>query len=188
MSERRNTLIFPTIPKRVQSALKALPREELRNLACKNLAQGPEYKKPRIRSAGLCAPSASAGTKPKEPPKPASVTVSYQVVEQNQEAPAPASNAPGTIGTLENPFANRRSGEETPIPAVLVLAKLTDSSGLPLAFKAVSVLCAHVLRHAISWESSHGRRWRGKDENHRPTFRHIHRFGVVRRRRECSGR
>jgi len=40
--------------------------------------------------------------------------------------------------TLENPFANRRSDEEIPIPAVLVLAKLTDSTGVPLAFKAVS--------------------------------------------------
>src|SRR5215475_8386575 len=86
----------------------------------------------------LCAPSSSAGTQPKEPPKPASVTLSYRVVEQKQEEPAAAGNAPGTIGTLENPFANRHSREETPIPAVLVLAKLTDSAGAPLQFKPVS--------------------------------------------------
>src|SRR5215472_5644923 len=86
----------------------------------------------------FCAPSSSAGTKPRELPRPATVTLSYQVVEQKQEEPAAASNAPGTIGTLENPFANRRTREEVPIPAVLVLAKLTDSSGAPLAFKPVS--------------------------------------------------
>jgi len=86
----------------------------------------------------FCAPSSSAGTKPRELPRPATVTLSYQVVEQKQEEPAAASNAPGTIGTLENPFANRRTREEVLIPAVLVLAKLTDSSGAPLAFKPVS--------------------------------------------------
>jgi hypothetical protein len=86
----------------------------------------------------LFAPSASARTKPKEPPKPATVTLCYQVVEQTQETPGAAGNAPGTIGTLENPFANRRSHEEIPVPAVIVLAKLTDSSGTPLAFKPVS--------------------------------------------------
>jgi len=86
----------------------------------------------------LCAPSASAGTKPKEPPKSASVTLSYQVVEQKQETPVATGTAPGTIGTLENPFANRRSHEEVAIPAVLVLAKLTDASGAPLAFKPMS--------------------------------------------------
>jgi molybdopterin-containing oxidoreductase family membrane subunit len=85
----------------------------------------------------LCSPSASAETKPKQPPKPATVMLSYQIVEQKQEAPT-ASNAPGTIGTLENPFATRRSREDVPIPAVLVLAKLSDASGAPLPFKPVS--------------------------------------------------
>src|SRR5262249_29388777 len=86
----------------------------------------------------FCASSSSAGTKPKEPPKPATVILSYQVVEQKQKTPAATSSAPGTIGTLENPFATRHSREEAPIPAVLVLAKLTDSSGAPLPFKPVS--------------------------------------------------
>src|SRR5262249_46599216 len=33
----------------------------------------------------FCAPSASAGTKPKEPPKPAALSMRYQVVEQKHE-------------------------------------------------------------------------------------------------------
>jgi molybdopterin-containing oxidoreductase family membrane subunit len=86
----------------------------------------------------LFAPSSSAGTKPKEPPKPAAIGMSYQVMEQNQEKPASTAIAPGTIGTLENPFASRHSREEAPIPAVLVSAKLTDALGAPLAFKPVS--------------------------------------------------
>lgn len=86
----------------------------------------------------VCAPIASGGTKPKEPPKPATVTLSYQVVEQNPETSSATAPAPGTQSTLENPFANRRSREEVPIPAVLVLAKLTDSSGAPLPFKPVA--------------------------------------------------
>lgn len=83
----------------------------------------------------LCAPTASGGTKP---PKPAAVTLSYQVVEQNPETSSATVPAPGTQSTLENPFAKRRSREEVPIPTVLVLAKLTDSSGAPLPFKPVS--------------------------------------------------
>src|SRR5262249_32007059 len=87
----------------------------------------------------LFTPSESATTEAKEPLKPATVTLSYQVVELTQETPAAVSNAPGTIGTLENPFATRRSHEEVTIPAVLVLAKLTDASGAPLPFKPVSL-------------------------------------------------
>jgi hypothetical protein len=86
----------------------------------------------------LFAPSSFAGEKPKEPPRPAAISMSYQVVEQKQETLAATANAPGTISTLENPFARRHSREEAPIPAVLVSAKLTDSSGAPLAFKPVS--------------------------------------------------
>src|SRR5262249_46697075 len=83
----------------------------------------------------LAAQSPSAGTKSKEPPRPATVTLSYQVVKQRQETPATTGSAPGTIGTLETPFATRHSREEAPMPAVLVSAKLTDSSGAPLPFK-----------------------------------------------------
>lgn len=88
--------------------------------------------------AFFTASSVSAGTTPKEPPKPATLVLSYQVLEQKQETPSAPAGAPGTQSTLENPFANRRSRAETPIPAVMVLAKLTDPSGAPLPFKPVS--------------------------------------------------
>src|SRR5207249_9995993 len=81
--------------------------------------------------------SASATTTPKEPPKPTTLGLSYQVVEQKQETSSAMGGAPGTQSTLENPFASRRSHEEAPVPGVLVLAKLSDSLGAPLSFKPV---------------------------------------------------
>ena len=78
-----------------------------------------------------------AAEKPKAPPQPTTLSVSYELVEPTSDSLKASANPAGLESTLENPFIHRQRETEQPIPAVLIKAKLSDVSGNPVAFKPV---------------------------------------------------
>lgn len=81
---------------------------------------------------------ASGAEKPKAPPQPTTLNVTYELVELTSESEPSGSNPAGLESTLQNPFSHRQRPPKEKVPAVLIKAKLTDATGNPVAFKPVA--------------------------------------------------
>src|SRR5262249_21309847 len=80
----------------------------------------------------------SAKDKPKQPPKPTSLAVTYELKGSDQTVGNQPSGVPGVESTIENPFAKRYQGGMRAVPIVLLSARLQDAEGTALAFKPVT--------------------------------------------------
>src|SRR5262249_30767058 len=80
----------------------------------------------------------SAKDKPKQPPKPTSLAVTYELKGSDQTVGNQPSGVPGVESTMENPFAKRYQAAMPAVPIVLLSARLQDAEGTALAFKPVT--------------------------------------------------
>ncbi len=93
----------------------------------------------------VLTPTAIHAATAKKEPKVSAMAMDAKIVEPPPDS-SPASQdrntaaIPGTIRTLENPFASRpvRGVDAQPVPAILVSATLRDASGAAIPFKPLS--------------------------------------------------